>query len=98
MKRRVLINGKKIQSREQLHLYLKTQFNLPDYYGNNLDALWDYLSHNKSIEKITLINSIYLFNILGEYGQLLMNVFIDLQNKNSIELLIYPEGRKYETK
>lgn len=98
MKRRILLNGKKIQNREQLHLYLKTQFNLPDYYGNNLDALWDCLSHNKSIKKITLINSIYLHNILGEYGQLLMNVFIDLQNKHSIELLIYPEGRKYEAK
>ena len=98
MKRRILLNGKKIQNREQLHLYLKTQFNLPDYYGNNLDALWDCLSHNQSIKKITLINSDYLNKVLGEYGQLLINVFIDLQNKHSIELLIYPEGRKYETK
>lgn len=98
MLKRILINGKKIQNRDQLHIYLKTQFNLPDYYGNNLDGLWDCLSHNQTIKKITLINSNHLNYILGEYGRLLINVFIDLQSKHSIEFIMYPEGRKYETK
>ena len=28
----------------QLHQYLKEIFSLPDYYGNNMDVLWDCLS------------------------------------------------------
>lgn len=32
-----------IKTRKNLHEYLKNELNLPDYYGNNLDALADSL-------------------------------------------------------
>ncbi len=31
-------------TREQVHEYLKDKFDFPDYYGNNLDALYDCLT------------------------------------------------------
>ena len=31
-------------TREQVHEYLKDKFDFPDYYGNNLDALYDVLT------------------------------------------------------
>ena len=32
-----------IKSLRALHQYFKEVFNLPDYYGHNMDALWDCL-------------------------------------------------------
>ncbi len=32
-----------VQTRWELHEYLKERFALPDYYGHNMDALWDCL-------------------------------------------------------
>lgn len=32
-----------VDSLRSLHAYLKEAFHLPDYYGRNMDALWDCL-------------------------------------------------------
>ncbi len=40
----VTIQGDKIHSRDDMHLALATALELPDYYGSNLDALWDCLT------------------------------------------------------
>jgi len=93
MKRRYLINGSKVIDKKQLHDYLKHVFNLPDYYGHNLDALWDCLSTNSTIEKITIIHSENLKNTLGEYNTLLLNLFNDLKIKKKIEFILYKNGR-----
>lgn len=98
MKKSYLINGKKIKDRKQVHEYLRSVFKLPDYYGRNLDALWDCLSSDSTIKKITIIHTDELKNTLGDYSNSLMNVFIDLSKKKSLELNIYTYGRKNETK
>ena len=38
------IDGRKIRSKADLHQTLKDQLELPEYYGANLDALYDCLS------------------------------------------------------
>ncbi|PIK31463.1 barnase inhibitor [Bacillus siamensis] len=40
----VIIDGKDITSTEALHRILKDQLDFPDYYGENLNALWDCLT------------------------------------------------------
>ena len=40
----IIIEGALIDSREELHKVLKEALNLPEHYGNNLDALWDILT------------------------------------------------------
>ncbi|MEW4059434.1 barstar family protein [Bacillus siamensis] len=40
----VIIDGKDITSTEALHRTLKDQLDFPDYYGENLNALWDCLT------------------------------------------------------
>lgn len=39
-----IISGKKIRTLSDLHRELKTVLDLPPYYGENLDVLWDSLS------------------------------------------------------
>jgi ribonuclease inhibitor len=98
MKRKILVNGKKIQDKSELHDYLIKQFSLPSHYGRNLDALWDVLSTNRNLKKITVIHASYLDKILGDYSKSLLNIFKELSAINDVELLIFKEGRKNETK
>ena len=42
--KRVKIQGKKISNEKELHKFLKKELGFPDYYGENLDALWDCLT------------------------------------------------------
>lgn len=39
-----VLDAKCMQERKEAHAYLKKELNLPDYYGNNLDALYDCLT------------------------------------------------------
>ena len=42
--RELILDGRQIKTRADLHAALKVGLELPDYYGNNLDALWDMLT------------------------------------------------------
>ncbi|AHZ17375.1 MULTISPECIES: barstar family protein [Bacillus] len=39
-----IIDGKDVTSTEALHRILKDQLDFPDFYGENLNALWDCLT------------------------------------------------------
>lgn len=41
---RVILDAGKMENREDTFAYLKEQFQLPEYFGNNLDALYDCLT------------------------------------------------------
>ena len=38
------------EDKRELHLYLKQQCQFPEYYGCNLDAIYDCLSENNQFE------------------------------------------------
>ncbi|OMF17448.1 barnase inhibitor [Paenibacillus amylolyticus] len=40
----VILDGVDFASSAELHLQLKDKLALPDFYGGNLDALWDCLT------------------------------------------------------
>ena len=40
----VILDASKMVSRQKAHRYLKEQLAFPDYYGKNLDALYDCLT------------------------------------------------------
>ncbi|SFX09865.1 ribonuclease inhibitor [Thermoactinomyces sp. DSM 45891] len=42
--RDIVIDGKDIMTISHLHKLLKEKLGFPDYYGENLDALWDCLT------------------------------------------------------
>ncbi|MBP5493941.1 MAG: barstar family protein [Lachnospiraceae bacterium] len=50
------IDALKVNERKEAHEYLKEVFSFPEYYGKNLDALFDCLGEMR-IDRITIINS-----------------------------------------
>jgi ribonuclease inhibitor len=66
-----------IKNKTELHEYLKTQLKLPEYYGNNLDALYDCLAGCGEDLCITFYHYDILQQELGEYAQVLLQVFKD---------------------
>ncbi|PLR90592.1 barstar family protein [Bacillus halotolerans] len=42
--KKIVVDGKDFQNKEGLHNALKDKLDFPDYYGGNLDALWDCLT------------------------------------------------------
>lgn len=40
----IILDGKKFTSVDRLHEILQIKLDFPDYYGKNLNALWDCLT------------------------------------------------------
>lgn len=68
------IDGKLIK--RDGHDYLKEVLNFPDYYGKNLDALYDCLTDIGVETEITLINGSYVSDDI-------METFVDASDENS---------------
>lgn len=74
----IVLDGKLMQTRASAHAYLKAAFRFPDYYGGNLDALYDLLTEMRRQElTVTLINGDILRKALGDYGEEIVSCFTD---------------------
>lgn len=78
-----ILNGKRMRYNKSAHEYLKRKLQFPDYYGNNLDALWDLLTSIGNPIEIILLNSDTLFANLGLYGEEIIKVFEDAMDENA---------------
>lgn len=74
------IDGKLIK--KEGHDYLKEVFNFPDYYGKNLDALYDCLTEIGVKTEVKLLNKDFVSNDI-------LLTFIDASDNNSYLELIY---------
>ena len=50
----IVLNGKRMESRVEIHAELKEKLDLPDYYGGNLDALTDCLGERSERELVVI--------------------------------------------
>ena len=60
------------------HEIIKSKLELPEFYGNNLDALWDCLTGWIDVPtRIKWYNYNESYEKLGDYAEKLKNVFED---------------------
>ena len=72
--RKIYLNGKAMRDREQMHAYLRKRLKLPEYYGNNLDALYDCLTEWREETELIVRNSAALRKNTGKYGTRFLSV------------------------
>ena len=89
----VIIDGKNLTTRKETHSYLKKTMNFPDYYGNNLDALYDCLTDISEKTEIHIINIDSVKKRLGNFGKDLINVFTDASEDNT-NIIFITEGKE----
>jgi ribonuclease inhibitor len=79
----IRLEAGKMTDRKATHAYLKKKLHLPEYYGNNLDALWDCLRTDFSGKMIILEDPQTVQNQLGDYGNSLVRLFKEVATANS---------------
>ncbi len=77
-----LLDGAAIRSREELHDALARQLSFPDYYGRNLDALYDCLTELLEPTETVVRHADALFAHLGMYAEILRSVLRDAAEDN----------------
>ena len=84
----VVIDCEKLLQKEQAHLYLAEVFDFPDYYGKNLDALFDCLTElgectivlgGESILRETDGYGIKVLKVLEEASRVNSNLSLKIQ-------------------
>jgi ribonuclease inhibitor len=74
--------------RAETHDYLKEKLFFPEYYGKNLDALYDLLTSAGEAMTIVLSNGKFVENNLGGYGSALLATIREAAEDNpNIELI-----------
>lgn len=75
-----ILNGENMTSRENAYEEIARVLHLPDYFGENLDALWDVLS---TLDGSVRLSSVaVMLNALGAYGCRMLAVFYDAAKEN----------------
>lgn len=78
--RRIILDGREIDSRDKLHNVLKDALNLPEYYGRNLDALHDCLSEIPALQ-LQLRYGQEMIKTLGSYGENLVALLKQMEEE-----------------
>ena len=83
------LDFKGIDSLLGLHHYFKQVFSLPDYYGNNMDALWDCLAccYDENTE-IELKNIADLPADMEPVVRIMLELFQDLHEEDGVIIKI----------
>ncbi len=83
-----ILDGRLCVDRIQTHQLLKELLCFPEYYGMNLDALYDCASTLSAV-KLHVIYWDVLIENLGDYGHSLLNTLSEASEKNSgFELIL----------
>lgn len=76
------LDGREMRDRTTTHDYLKAQLGMPDYYGRNLDALYDLLTECGEERTVVLSHKSEMEQQLGRYATALLATFQDAAAKN----------------
>jgi ribonuclease inhibitor len=77
-----VLKGSEIKSVEDFHTQIKELLELPDYYGKNLDALWDCMSGWVNMPlKLIWIDYKITKNNIGDFADRALKLFDDAQKE-----------------
>lgn len=76
------LNGRAMTSRAGAHDHLAERLCLPDYYGRNLDALYDLLMEIGGQTEIVLEEPASVVEQLGRYGEALLRTLQEAAEEN----------------
>lgn len=80
----VELNGRFMTDRASAHDHLQKQLQLPEYYGRNLDALFDLLTERTEPTDIIVLEWAELELNLGGYAAALMDTLYDAARDNPV--------------
>ncbi len=75
----VLLDGNRIKNSDDLHAAFAEALDLPDYYGRNLDALYDVLTETTEEIGVILVNNEKLADALGARWTGLLRLLVDVR-------------------
>ena len=78
----ITLDIEKMRSLPMLHKYLHTALALPEYYGANLDALYDCLTEIAEPTELVVPQKVADEAYLGRYGQQFLQVLQDAAAAN----------------
>jgi ribonuclease inhibitor len=78
----VQLLGTEMTTREALHVHLQERLGFPDYYGQNLDALWDCLRAEIAVPlTIQWLDFTSSQRALGDYADKTLATFQEAQQE-----------------
>ena len=84
----IKIDCSTIETKADFHAALASGLSFPEYYGKNLDALYDLLTSAGEAMTIVLSNGKFVENNLGGYGSALLATIREAAEDNpNIELI-----------
>ena len=88
-----ILNACEIPDKKALHTALAEQLGFPDWYGGNLDALYDLLSVEPRPCAVVIRDAPALEAALGEYARRLLRVLSDVCLANPA-VSLHVEGKE----
>ena len=76
----IILDCEKLLQKEQAHIYLAEVFDFPDYYGKNMDALFDCLTEMG--ECTIVLNGEDIFHQTECYGTKVLRVLEEAAQAN----------------
>jgi ribonuclease inhibitor len=77
------LDSRLLDEKEALHKEITRQLQLPLYYGENLDALWDILTAWGNPLTIVIENCGESLAQLGSHGETVMQLFQEAEEENN---------------
>lgn len=77
------LDSRMLDDKEALHKEIFRQLQLPLYYGENLDALWDILTAWGNPLQIIIENCGESLAQVGTYGEMVMQLFQETEEENN---------------
>lgn len=90
------LKGLEIADREEMHRIFREALSLEDYYGCNLDALYDVLSTYSEEVEIHICNKDSLCENVPFYGERLVGMLYVAQEENPGNIKIFMDDEEVE--